>query len=343
MKKNRSIQGLRGLFAVGVMLSHMSFLSMYSQTSSLFNNCFSNLANVSFFFMLAGFFLAKTYKADIAFRDYLTKKLKRIYPLHLVLLLIFITPPLLHGKLFESFDLLSLIANVLLIQAFFPGDAISFINPVAWYLSSLLVCYILGYYFIKLMRKKGIVGRRVIISIVTILILYKIIFSVILPSDGVMGLGYHLVYRCPLAGLCDFCIGILVFDVLCRVQIRRKTLWQIISIILQVFMFVSISWLPSNVASGFYMIPFNILILISFADETDWSRAVFGNKLLAFLGDISYEVYMIHYLVIMHVSNLGRKLSLDYPYIIMIAIIIITILFSLIWNKLNRLICTKIK
>ena len=59
-KINLSFQGLRGIFALGVLFSHCYFLADHPSTEYVFNNLLCKLANANFFFVISGFLLANS-------------------------------------------------------------------------------------------------------------------------------------------------------------------------------------------------------------------------------------------------------------------------------------------
>ncbi len=342
--KNKSIQGLRFVFILGIFLSHATFLGNYNTTAHFFKNYISQFADVGFFFIISGYFTALTYKNEQTFTTYFSKKLKKLYPLHILMLLIVVLPSVLHGSLFENYDIFSLLTNVFLIQSWFPASIVSFINPVAWFLSSIMFCYIVGYFLIKCINNNRKIGIILLSVLTALLLIYKVFFSILYPNVTVFDIGYHLVYRCPLAGLCDYLLGIVIyilFDKLNFVKNHALT-FQIISLILIIFMFITKHLIKTGYSNGFYSIPFNVLLIVSFLFETKFSRCIFGNKVLAYLGDISFEIFLSHEVIMMillsklNILNIiSEKIS---PYItlllILLAVIVFSIVYSFVYNKI---------
>lgn len=109
--KNNSVQGLRGLFAIGVLLSHCSFTRGYPIWKWIMP-----LSNVGFFFMLSGYFMFLTYK-DTEITKFLKKKLIRLYPLHICMTLLMVLVKLAsHTFEFTFGNLLTVTAHLLLLQ-----------------------------------------------------------------------------------------------------------------------------------------------------------------------------------------------------------------------------------
>ena len=290
--KNNTFQGFRIIFAIGIVLSHCSFLPYIGQY-------LSPLSNVCFFFMLSGFLLKLTFREQ-SFWTFMKKKLFRIWPLHLFMLGAMIVVKLINGTVeVSAANFLTLFAHILLIQTWIPSvEVATAYYTISWFLSSLMFCFIIGYFLTKYLNKGKQLAKIVLYILTGLFLTVKIIVSIILPYDNEWG--YYLVYLCPLACLPDFLIGFLLYDIFKKINVqdRIRVVFQIIALCLIVFMFFLKHWLPDNYNRGFYTIPFNALLIFAFSKESKWSSVVFGNKPLVFLGAISFEIYLIHDLVI---------------------------------------------
>ena len=87
MKKRFEVLDIfRGLFALLVVLYHMS---TFSKTPIINNNFIHNSdLFVDFFFVLSGFVIAYNYSSIVGFTQF--KRFFRLYPLHLIILLVFV-------------------------------------------------------------------------------------------------------------------------------------------------------------------------------------------------------------------------------------------------------------
>ena len=112
--KNKAIQGWRGLFALGVLLSHCYFLADYEQSQTVFRSL-QELANVSFFFVVGGYFLAKSSSVNLKIWDFLKKRMIRIYPLHILVVLALVGIAILTGTFKVD---IALPLNILLVQTY---------------------------------------------------------------------------------------------------------------------------------------------------------------------------------------------------------------------------------
>jgi peptidoglycan/LPS O-acetylase OafA/YrhL len=143
MKKIDNLTGLRAFAALSVVLMHVRYGTLadkYGPLAFLFQN---QGLGVDVFFVLSGFILAYVHHRD--FMAGLTKnaltffwvRLARIYPVHLVMLLIaaFILPALFRDTWPDGSNAVTFIANLLLIHAWGVTDGLTF-NQVSWTISA---------------------------------------------------------------------------------------------------------------------------------------------------------------------------------------------------------------
>ena len=165
---------------------------------------------VAFFFILSGYVMAIGYEdkvcaASFRYKDYMLKRLLRITPLNLFSLALALIFPLLDDILHLQFHYrtyLLAVIDTFLLQAWIPIRSVYFSgNAVAWFLSSMLFCYILFPYLLKWI--KGKYGK--IILVVTI----AVYFSVIQFIEGKYI--HAFIYINPFFRLVDFMIGISLY------------------------------------------------------------------------------------------------------------------------------------
>ena len=152
----KSYEAWRGIAAVMILFSHMSYLSEAVNPfwNRLWNHfmCYGSYV-CSFFFLCSGFFLAYTWKEQ-SFGTYIKKKLKRIYPLTLLVFLLALALDLVLSNdvitegvtTFSPLWFVSVASNLLLVKAFIPLRSVyfSFHGP-SWYVSVLMVFYVVGF------------------------------------------------------------------------------------------------------------------------------------------------------------------------------------------------------
>ena len=342
--KNYSFQGLRGLFAIGVLFSHCYFLGDYAQSSVAFDVLFRRTANVSFFFMISGYFLFASVAKATNFSEYIKKKIVRIYPLHIILLILLVANSVLNGNFeFSLLNMIQIIASALLVQTWIPKLAIATsYNTVSWFLSSLLFCYIIGYLLGKFIKRDGEKAWKATYALTAILFTVKVVLAFIYPTEDI---GYYLCYLCPLAGLSDLLIGAIISHNIEKAE-SGKVWLQTLALTFVICSFFSKTLVPTNFSRAFLMVPANILLIFAFANETNFFKKIIGNKFFVFLGDISFEIYLMHAIIIGKLSRMGvfdRISNTISPFVTLLILIIICVVCALVYKKVVDIVFKHIK
>ena len=162
-KNIASYNALRGICALGIFCHHNSYLAEASNPfwQQLYNYFLKYGSRcTSFFFLMSGFLLAYTWR-NVPFGSFMKGKLKRLYPLTLLVLILaigcsFILNNTVNGNMAigSPMWILSLVLNLTLIKAFIPVEDVfySFHGP-SWYISVLFVFYIVGYFVVKKLKQ----------------------------------------------------------------------------------------------------------------------------------------------------------------------------------------------
>lgn len=194
---NKNLQGLRGIFAIFIILHH----SMHWEVAGL--------CSVSFFFLLSGFTLALGYwdkleDSSYSWHSFMKKRLWRIYPLHL---LCFLAALLLDILSFDFKRILCDVPNSLLIQSWFPIKSVYFSgNALSWYLSDMLFFYTLAPFIIRFVKHCKLLSLWMSIAIWTIVITC---IWILLPDEYV----HSIIYISPLTRLFEFFIGVSAYRI----------------------------------------------------------------------------------------------------------------------------------
>ena len=301
---------------------------------------------VSFFFILSGFLTAYKYKnnSDVNRKNlylYFINKIKKLYPLYFFLTLISISlynfPSMFnqsnYGALLTSF--FQLVKNLLLIQAWFPSGYFSYIG-VGWFLSALLFLSIFSFPVIKLF--KGILNNKRyyflrFFILLLILILLEIAYSYSMRNYD---LSYYN-YVFPFSRIFEYFIGILVGILYDKLSSKNGntilfTLLEVFSIFL-----VGISLvLPNNVFwmnnISKWILP-NVILIYVFSLENGYLSKIFKNKILINLGNISYEFFLLHAVVLINYFRLYGSNGFVADVFSIIYIFSITLILSMIIHR----------
>lgn len=170
------------------------------------------------FFMISGFLIFQRYHDRIdtpkAYREYLIKRLARLYPLHLmttgffVLVGLAVSLGLVHSMGAEGgmsrYNWSQLPANLLLVQAWGVSEDLTF-NYVSWSLSAEWFCYLALPLIIMAAHRGGLPGLFVLLAVV-ILTLEGLTASGILPFESWMKASTWGAFR----AFADFIAGAIV-------------------------------------------------------------------------------------------------------------------------------------
>lgn len=307
----KPLTSLRFVFALMVFLSHLWFLQDESPFyRQLYDDIFyEGYIGVSFFFILSGFVLGYSYhdkilSGEVKFSQFWLARFARIYPLHLLTLLIAI-PLSFKGDATEWIN--RFVLNIFLIQSFVPSDDIYFyFNSVSWSISDEWFFYVMFPFLIFLML------RRRYLKFLPILIL-MIPVSLLLVKES-----YHekYFYINPLLRIGDFIIGKLLYRVYRKRKdieiLNNRQVANMAEIGSLLFLAVFI-YFHNNVPQGFryscYYWPPMIMLIYTFAYARGFISDMLSNSTMVFLGEISFGFYMVHMLVLRYYQYLPGKVS----------------------------------
>jgi peptidoglycan/LPS O-acetylase OafA/YrhL len=294
-----------------VFLSHLWFLQDESPFyRQLYDDIFyEGYIGVSFFFILSGFVLGYSYhdkilSGEVKFSQFWLARFARIYPLHLLTLLIAI-PLSFKGDATEWIN--RFVLNIFLIQSFVPSDDIYFyFNSVSWSISDEWFFYVMFPFLVFLML------RRRYLKFLPILIL-MIPVSLLLVKES-----YHekYFYINPLLRIGDFIIGKLLYRVYRKRKdieiLNNRQVANMAEIGSLLFLAVFI-YFHNNVPQGFryscYYWPPMIMLIYTFAYARGFISDMLSNSTMVFLGEISFGFYMVHMLVLRYYQYLPGKVS----------------------------------
>ena len=292
-----SLSSLRGIAAWWVVLYHGSDLPSYSfLQGSLHGWLPRGYLAVDLFFVLSGFIIARSYGHQFqrfSFRSYvgfLWLRLARIYPLHLFMMVAYLSIPVAiltlssQGDISGRFDATYYLFSLLLIQnwGFLPGLDW---NVPAWSISTEWMAYIL---FPVLLAAAGLAARVRLLGALLVGVLAAV--AAVFAWVGELGwdIEHFGVVRCVLefwAGLC-----------LCRLtpaDPSRPLRWGAL------LAFVALCLAHTGLGAPDYLVMPAAFVCVVFALCRDDGplHAVLANPVLHWLGTISYSTYLVHYFV----------------------------------------------
>nr|WP_295925471.1 acyltransferase [uncultured Dyadobacter sp.] len=300
----------RGLFACLVFLFH---LGPFANTPILNNRFVENSDMfVDFFFVLSGFVIAYSYQflADWPqFRLFLKKRICRIYPLHLVMLLAFVGMEVAKNLLSPYIQVNNLINPANNVYTFFtslflinstpiPGVHDVSWNIPSWSISAEMMAYLVFGSLVVLIHQSGQTGRRNLWYALMIIVSLACLW----PVSGSFQINYSFDYGF-LRGILGFFTGVLCFNLFSNTHLSVRE-WP--PLLFSVVEIVSLALIGLCIYNGELMKPWGavfevlfFLCIYTFAFQKGIvSKAMKSVGLLHRLGKYSYSIYMTHALLI---------------------------------------------
>ena len=342
-----SLTGLRFWAAMMVFANHMFFSFPQLNTKTWVCDIFSPLgiAGVCFFYVLSGFILTYVYSSrgtKICLREFYLKRIARIWPLHLVtMLIVLFGVETLRYRLNQPQGLAQIFTNAFLVHAWWPDYLWVFaINAPSWSLSNEAFFYLLFPWLVA-----GIAFRRkfiafIIMGIVAIIGLSRVPDTVL--SESTISVMFHIN---PLFRTFDFMLG-MAFGFL-YLRFRQKNassdvkprdqhfVWRFIAAgthlltligSIAFYLFVCLKFgkggmlYTPDLGVGNYWVLFGgaapafAITIFAYASISSWVSRIFSSKIMIYLGEISFAFYLIHQPIIV---SLSRQEFAASPYAVM--------------------------
>lgn len=264
------------------------------------------VTGVTFFFLSSAFLLAMKHPFDsLSWRDYrsfVSRHAMRIYPLHWLGLAALILIALVYNPSVIDWGATAL--SALLLQSWSPVHDVHYcLNPVAWYMSALVLCY-LAYPLIARCFGRWRWRYKLLLAAGLTLVLGCILVPLDIP-------GREAVFVNPLAHVVDVTVGLMLLhlyhvlrDRYPVVSYRTATLIEVGAILLLALVItinVTTTWLKPWEDVIIWFLPQGA-VLLSLALLNGQEGAVgrlLLSKPLQWLGKVSFEVYVLQFVAFM--------------------------------------------
>lgn len=279
---------------------------------------------VSFFFILSGFvtgYSAYNKNVKIGIKEIfyeLWEKIKKFYPLYFSMVIITIAfskiPNYIDLHKFSDLgaELIQLIRNIFLIQSWFPTGYFSYCG-VGWFLSTIMFLYIFNIPFKYILNKINKIKIKYILYFIIFVIS---ILSTIIYSYCVRNLNLEFYdYVFPISRIGEYIggmtAGFVVSSLIGKIKDNKLnklffTILEIVSgIICYYFIYKynnSIVW-QSRIVQ--WLLP-NFILIIVFGLGKGYISQLFRINLLVVLGNISFECYLLHQVIITIYKNVVK-------------------------------------
>ncbi|MBS1511275.1 MAG: acyltransferase [Bacteroidetes bacterium] len=312
-----SIPGLTPLRGIAALLVAVFHVQVYcfrfvQKEQSMFLD--KGYLMVDLFFMMSGFLILHVYKEEFqqhftlrAFKKFMLARFARLYPLHiitlLVLVIVFYVEKMTAGGYLDPHAILT---HIFLLQTF-PINGEATWNIPSWSISAEWWTYTLFPFLCLLLfrkRKLAVIMMIAVIAVLYISIIY------LLPRNGLndpaAGSAHNLDLTSDygfLRSVAGFMSGMLLYILYSKENVKRFFNSDRGCILMVVAVITALHFGIDDV----YFVPlFAILVLFITSNTNKFSQA-FNNKPLTYLGDISYSVYMLHFLFIFFMKMVAYK------------------------------------
>ncbi|MCJ9700550.1 acyltransferase [Bradyrhizobium sp. SHOUNA76] len=275
----------RFVAALGVFIFHLKLID--TGISPAWNGSYGLF--VDMFFILSGFVISYSYPSDArgmrAYSRFMIRRIARIYPLHLLSLLIFVVLIGVGLERTARSTPLDFLYNVLLLQAWGVTDHLSFNSP-SWSISAEFFCYLIFPLLMLFARKLHPLALAAIVAA-----LYLVLAHGHLPIWQERSQMYGANYDYGmLRALPSFLNGILL-----AILFRLSQPYRQKRVVFAGIAMFGISVLVLNVFAkpDLAILLFSCAILLTAVGESAFAEFP-GARLLGRLGNTSYAIYMLH-------------------------------------------------
>lgn len=322
MKKEHygSIDGLRTIACIGIVLMHMAANNSYSISGFIYDSMIPSFTNFVFLFMTVSAFgmccgyYESVIDNKISFNDFYGKRFKKILPFFglLVLLDIVVSPSI--DALYEAF------ADLTLLFGFLPSAGNITVIGVGWFLGLIFVFYICFPFFCVLLQSKRRAWMAFAISLIynfVCTVYFDVGRSNILYSGCYFGAGGLIyLYRHELMKLNRW-IGL-------GASAASAIIYYILGGNTAGCLLISACWLS--------------YAIICAGGGTAWKSYLLENRITNFISGISMEIYLSHMVIFRVVEKLGLNQIVGnggIQYVVTVVIVFLgAILFSVVVRKL---------
>lgn len=281
-KRYEVLDSFRGIAALMVVIYHFEVDGLISNLNIVRNASFF----VEFFFVLSGFVISvsslnKLNNVSDVFQ-FMKKRLARIYPLHVFMLIMFIPFAIvaftLNIDLGNRFSISSFISNIFLLQALGFNSGATW-NIPSWSISTEYYTYLIFALFSLFLFFKKIILTCITIATLSVFVLY--FFSSMEDSS------FLALFRCTYS----FFLGVIAFRV--HTYIKSNSLIELLIITILITV-LSYSKINKNDMLAFLMPLFFFVVILIFSCQSGRISEFLLLPYFKILGGLSFSIYMIH-------------------------------------------------
>lgn len=301
----QKLDSLRGLIALTMALFHSQFF-IRSGGSEMMHNAY---LCVDMLFVLSGFIISANYGERIRngfnFSQFLIPRIARLYPLHAVMMLIWLCYILMKQALYEkgfggndplkNNDPLSFFGSLFMLHSMGLFDRVNW-NVPSWSIGALLLTYASFYAFCKIAQ-----STMWLKALLLAIIGYGFIGLVLRKTDFDITYDYGFL-RC-LAGfyLGVFCYGLTRHVNIAEISAKKIALLELLA--LAAFLF-ALEYAERSVIVLYSAVPLlGAIILLFTSRHSGFIGKLLELPLLQWVGSLAFSIYLTHYIIVLTTAN----------------------------------------
>lgn len=328
MKKYDSINGLRTIACIGIILMHVNANINYKLDNELVNIIIASFTQFVYLFMIVSSFsmccgyYEKIKNNQISMNDFYKKRFSKILPFFALLVIINTLFERTLTSVYEGF------ADLTLSFGFLPVNGLSAIG-VAWFLGVVFIYYMIFPFFVFLFDNKKRGWGVFIISLILNILCKEYFFT---ESFGLINYParnnflYDFVY---------FSVGGMIYlykDAIINFVSKNK----VVSVIFAIIFTIAYYFIPQNniIFTIEMLLMFSIWLCIAIGID---NNRILDNRVTIFISGISMEMYLSHMIIFriiekLHLTQLSNNNYIAYT-ITSILVISCVIVFAILFNK----------
>lgn len=326
MKIIKSIQALRSVAFLLIFCSHCTFIEVFSAAWGGIG--------VSIFIVLSGFMV--TYKLDFTKQiddlkalAYTWKRICKIFPLHILMLSIRLLFDYRHN-IYTSKIVIFL--NVTMLKSFVPIQEVYYsLGGATWYLTLIWVFALFTPLLLKIIKN----NKEHLPRIFLIVVLFRVVWILAFHNSEI---SQWLTYVNPIFRLTDYFLGMLAgvsymavknkLVVLEKHYLKMEIItWGILIVYVVLLSLDKTEWYSVYLRTFLSLSLISIFIFAECA-STLRQKLIYENPLLIYIGNISFELFLIHIHVRNYVSYAFRKLNITNSILQLFTIFILSIVIA---------------
>ncbi|MFK0261837.1 acyltransferase family protein [Streptomyces angustmyceticus] len=311
-----SLTGLRFAAAGGVVFTHSSLLVDPHLARTLGPEVWVGASAVSLFFILSGYVLTHSARPTDTARAFWRRRAAKILPNHVLTWCVVIGALACAGAAAATRASAwpANLASLFLVNTWVPSQRfLSAGNPVSWSLAAEMFFYLLFPLLLPWVKRLSIrgllIGAGTAVAVVWIC---PALYEFVLHPGGPSFPGYWSLYMLPVTRLPEFVLGMLLARIsatgmrIPRIGVLPAALGVISTIV------VNSALLPhSFLYAASTVVPLAVLVHATAELDLRGRRSLLRAPALVFLGEISYAMYLVHFLVLglMYLALTGQGWS----------------------------------